>query len=65
MVEGVIWCPQIKDVAHVSRSWPGVSGRVVINEKSMEKEAGEGKHTQAVRRPMGPTVRTQSSKWSG
>lgn len=34
-----MWCPQIKDVTHVSRRRPGVSGRVVINDKP--GEAGE------------------------
>jgi hypothetical protein len=41
-VEGDMWCPQIKDVTHVSRRRPGVSGRVVINDKP--GEAGEEIH---------------------
>lgn len=62
--------PQIKEVAHVSRWRPGVSGRVVNQRqawRSWGEEAGK-KHTQTcqtARRPIGPTVRTQSSKWSG
>lgn len=34
-----MWCPQIKEVTHVSRRRPGVSGRVVISDKP--GEAGE------------------------
>lgn len=36
-----MWCPQIKDVAHVSRRRPGVSGRW-LSATSLEKLGEEG-----------------------